>query len=77
MSFTRFKARRSPFKDYVRMLTPEGGILILYKDQDRSLFLWSLRVFAWLVATGAGGWLILYQSSLSGLPPGLAWPRSC
>jgi hypothetical protein len=30
--------RRSPFKDYVRMLTPEGGILILYKDQDRGWF---------------------------------------
>jgi hypothetical protein len=59
--------RRSPFKDYVRMLTPEGGILILYKDQDRGLFLKILRIFAWLMATGVGGWLIFYQSSLSGL----------
>jgi hypothetical protein len=46
--------RRSPFKDYVRMLTPEGGILILYKDQDRSLFLKILRIFAWVMATGVG-----------------------
>src|SRR5712672_179929 len=58
--------RRSPFNGYVRMLTPEGGILILYKDQDRSLFLLILRVFAWIIATGVGGWLIFYQSSLSG-----------
>src|SRR5258707_13749664 len=49
---------RSPFKDYVRMLTPEGGILILYKDQDHDLFLMILRVFAWIMATGVGGWLI-------------------
>jgi hypothetical protein len=64
--------RRSPFKDYVRMLTPEGGILILYKDQDRSLFLKILRLFAWTMATGVGGWLIFYQSSLSGLQSLLA-----
>jgi hypothetical protein len=60
--------RRSPFKDYVRMLTSEGGILILYKDQDRRLFLKILRVFAWIMATGVGGWLIFYKSSLSILP---------
>jgi hypothetical protein len=59
--------RRSPFKDYARMLTPEGGILILYKDQDRSLFLLSLRVFAWFMATGVGGCLIFWVSSLSTL----------
>jgi hypothetical protein len=59
--------RRSPFKDYVRLLTPEGGILILYKDQDRSLFLKILRVFAWLMATGVGGWLIFWVSLLSAL----------
>src|SRR5450432_1132233 len=60
--------RRSPFKDYVRMLTSEGGILILYKDQDRGWFLMVLRVFAWIMATGVGGWLIFYKSSLSILP---------
>src|ERR1700680_43475 len=49
------------------MLTPEGGILILYKDQDRSLFLLSLRVFAWFMATGVGGCLIFWVSSLSTL----------
>jgi hypothetical protein len=65
--------RRSPFKNYVRMLTPEGGILILYKDQDHSLFLMILRVFAWLMATGVGGWLIFYVSALSALPSLLAF----
>jgi hypothetical protein len=29
--------RRDPFNFYVRILTPQGGILILYKDQYRSL----------------------------------------
>jgi hypothetical protein len=60
-------SRRSPFKDYVRMLTPEGGILILYKDQDRGWFLMILRVFAWIMATSVGGWLIFFVSALSTL----------
>jgi hypothetical protein len=37
---------RSPFSGYVRMLAPPGGIIVFYKDQDRSLFLTILRVFA-------------------------------
>jgi hypothetical protein len=57
--------RRSPFKDYTRVLTPEGGVLIFYMDQDRSLFLATLRVFAWTVATGLGGWLIFFESPLN------------
>jgi hypothetical protein len=60
--------RRSPFNGYVRMLTPQGGILILYKDQDCSLPLTILRVFAWITATGTGGWLIFFVSTLSTLP---------
>ena len=60
--------RRGPFNGYVRMLTPQGGILIFYKDQDRGLFLAILRVFAWITATGTGGWLIFFVSSLSTLP---------
>jgi hypothetical protein len=59
--------RRSPFNGYVRMLTPGGGILIYYKDQDCSLFLTILRAFTWIVATGMGGWLIFFVSSLSAL----------
>jgi hypothetical protein len=61
----QFMDRRSPLNGYVRMLTPEGGILILYRDQDRSLFLTALRIFAWITATGVGGWLIFFVSSLS------------
>ena len=57
--------RRSPFKDYLRMLTPEGGVVIFYMDQDRILFLAILRVFAWTVATGLGGWLIFFESPLN------------
>jgi hypothetical protein len=59
------RGRRSPFKNYVRMLTPEGGILILYRDQDRGWFLMVMRVFAWIMATGVGGWLIFFISTLS------------
>jgi hypothetical protein len=58
---------RSPFKDYHRILTPEGGILILYMDQDRSVFIEILRAFAWTVATGLGGWLLFFESALNGL----------
>ena len=57
--------RRDPFNFYVRMLTPQGGILVLYKDQYRSLPLTILRVSAWIAATWIGGWLIFVESSLS------------
>jgi hypothetical protein len=57
--------RRSPFKDYTRLLTPEGGVLIFYMDQDRGLFLAMLRVFTWTIATGLGGWLIFFESPLN------------
>jgi len=57
--------RRSPFKGYVRMLTPEGGILILYRDQNCFLFLTILRVLACIVVTGGGGWLIFVVCALS------------
>jgi hypothetical protein len=59
--------RRDPFNFYVRILTPQGGILILYKDQYRSLSLTILRVAAWIVMTRIGGSLIFYESSLSSL----------
>jgi hypothetical protein len=59
------EGRRDPFNSYVRMLTPQGGILILYKDQYRSLPLAILRVAAWIAATWIGGWLIFCESALS------------
>ncbi|MDR3465780.1 MAG: hypothetical protein P4M07_07535 [Xanthobacteraceae bacterium] len=58
--------RRGVFKGYDRILTPEGGILILYKDQLRNLFLTILRVLGWIVATWIGGRFIFSMSSLSG-----------
>jgi hypothetical protein len=57
--------RRSPFNGYLRMLTPEGGVLIIYKDQYRSLLLTLLRVSAWIAMTWIGSWLLFFESSLS------------
>lgn len=48
----------NPFADYGRYLTPEGGILITYKDIDRSAGYALLRVFAWIVSTGVGASII-------------------
>lgn len=59
--------RRSPFSGYARMLTPQGGVLILYRDQYRSLPLTVLRVSAWTVMTWIEGWLIFFESPLSAL----------
>ncbi|GLR89758.1 hypothetical protein [Bradyrhizobium iriomotense] len=59
--------RRSPFAGYTRLLTPEGGVLISYVDQNRSLRLTVARVAGWGVATGVGGWEIFFESSLSWL----------
>jgi hypothetical protein len=56
--------RRDPFNGYLRMLTPQGGILILYRDQYRSLPLTTLRVAAWIMMTWIGARLI-FESSLS------------
>jgi hypothetical protein len=51
-----------PYVDYGRFLTPEGGILIIYKDIDARWRYTIWRVFAWLSATGGGGWFLLYHS---------------
>jgi hypothetical protein len=51
-----------PYVDYGRFLTPEGGILFVYKDLD---FRWRhafWRVFAWCAATGPEGWYLLLHS---------------
>jgi hypothetical protein len=51
-----------PYVDYGRVLTPEGGILIAYKDLDTRLrhILW--RLFAWTASTGGEGWFLLSHS---------------
>jgi hypothetical protein len=41
-----------PYLDYGRYLTPEGGILMIYKDLDTRLRHTIWRLFAWAVFTG-------------------------
>jgi hypothetical protein len=58
----------TPFADYSRHLTPEGGILIAYKDIDRNVGYAMLRIFAWSVATGLSVWMVFSFSGLAFLP---------
>src|ERR1700681_4169471 len=44
-----------PYVDYGRCLTPEGGILIIYKDLDLRLRHTLWRLFVWTVSTGGEG----------------------
>jgi len=48
----------NPYLDYTRILTPEGGIKIIYKDIDRRLRFTLLRVFLWSAATSLEGWIL-------------------
>jgi hypothetical protein len=43
--------RRSPFADYARLLTPEGGILILYRDRASGWLYTVLRTAVWIILT--------------------------
>jgi len=54
-----------PYVDYGRFLTPEGGILLIYKDIDTRLrhMLW--RLFAWSAATGGEGWYLFNASPVA------------
>jgi hypothetical protein len=51
-----------PYQDYGRFLTPEGGVLIVYKDIDERLRHGLWRAFAWTAATGFETWLLLHYS---------------
>jgi hypothetical protein len=51
-----------PYVDYGRFLTPQGGILLIYKDLDRRLRHWVWAVFAWSASTGGEGWYLFYHS---------------
>lgn len=51
-----------PYLDYARRLTPEGGILIVYKDLDVRLRQIIWRVFAWLAFTGFECWMVVNAS---------------
>lgn len=52
----------NPYLDYGRFLTPEGGVLIVYKDLDLRLRHTLWRVLAWSVATGCAGWFLRQDS---------------
>ncbi|WP_165055182.1 hypothetical protein [Methylocystis sp. MJC1] len=51
-----------PYVDYGRFLTPEGGILLIYKDLDERLRHTLWRLFAWSGFTGLEGWFLLHHS---------------
>jgi len=50
--------RRNPFVDYARILTPEGGILILYRDRATGWLYTLFRVVVWLILTVIEIWLL-------------------
>src|ERR1700688_675556 len=50
-----------PYVDYGRYLTPEGGVLFIYKDIDTRLRHTLWRLFAWTASTGAEGWHVLHS----------------
>jgi hypothetical protein len=50
--------------DYARTLTPEGGVVIAYKDFDRRWRHVIARVVLWSVASGSEGWILLRHSPL-------------
>jgi hypothetical protein len=54
----------SPYLDYGRHLTPEGGVLIAYKDLDLRLRHIIARVFLWGAYTWLEGWYLLNASPL-------------
>jgi hypothetical protein len=57
------------FVDYSRLLTPDGGILISYKDYDIRWRHTIWRVFAWCVVTGYEAWFVNRRPRLP--PPSL------
>ena len=48
-----------PYVDYARLLTAEGGILLIYKDLDERWRHTVWRLFAWWLFTGIEAWLAL------------------
>lgn len=52
----------NPYVDYGRFLTPEGGILIHYKDIDQRLRHTLWRLSAWAMSTGFEGWYLFNDS---------------
>jgi hypothetical protein len=54
--------KSDPYLDYGRSLTPEGGVLIAYKDLDLRLRFLLWRIFAWTATTGFEAWFLFYRS---------------
>ena len=50
--------QNDPYLDYGRFLTPEGGVLIIYKDLDLRLRHTLWRLLAWSSVTGYTGWFL-------------------
>jgi hypothetical protein len=53
-----------PYLDYGRFLTPDGGVLILYKDVDERFRRTLWRLFAWTAFTIAEGYFLYGRSPL-------------
>jgi hypothetical protein len=51
-----------PYLDYGRFLTPEGGMLFLYKDLDLRLRYLFWRLFAFAAATSLDAWFLRFHS---------------
>jgi hypothetical protein len=51
-----------PYVDYGRWLTPEGGVLFVYKDLDVREWHIIWRILAWIAFTGYEAWRVYYDS---------------
>jgi hypothetical protein len=51
-----------PYLDYGRFLTPEGGVLFVYKDIDTKFRHTLWRAFAFAAATGLAAWALIHHS---------------
>jgi len=56
-----------PYFDYGRSLTPEGGLLIIYKDIDERLRHTIWRVVVWSMFTGFEAWTLFQKSPIHAL----------
>ena len=54
--------KQDPYVDYGRYLTPEGGVLFIYKDIDTRLRHTLWRLLAWTAWTGPEFWYVLHDS---------------
>jgi hypothetical protein len=51
-----------PYHDYGRYLTPEGGVLFIYKDIDTRWQHTLWRLSAWSASTAAAAWYVLHDT---------------